>query len=72
MRVCVVALALTSLAAAAAGQERMLLSALVSEALASHPRVLAAERRAGELVVYPPIYEIWKWHFGLKQELAPT
>jgi Cu(I)/Ag(I) efflux system membrane protein CusA/SilA len=23
-----------------------------------------------ELVVYPPVYEIWKWHFGLKQELA--
>ena len=23
-----------------------------------------------ELVVYPAIYEIWKWHFGLKQELA--
>ena len=25
-----------------------------------------------ELVVYPAIYEIWKWHFGLKQELALT
>ncbi len=23
-----------------------------------------------ELVVYPAIYEVWKWHFGLKQELA--
>jgi Cu(I)/Ag(I) efflux system membrane protein CusA/SilA len=23
-----------------------------------------------ELVVYPVIYEIWKWHFGLKRELA--
>jgi copper/silver efflux system protein len=23
-----------------------------------------------ELVVYPAIYEIWKWHFGLKHELA--
>jgi Cu(I)/Ag(I) efflux system membrane protein CusA/SilA len=23
-----------------------------------------------ELVVYPAIYEIWKWHFGLKRELA--
>ena len=23
-----------------------------------------------ELVVYPAIYEIWKWHFGLKGELA--
>ncbi len=23
-----------------------------------------------ELVVYPAIYQIWKWHFGLKQELA--
>jgi Cu(I)/Ag(I) efflux system membrane protein CusA/SilA len=23
-----------------------------------------------ELVVYPAIYEIWRWHFGLKQELA--
>ena len=22
-----------------------------------------------ELVVYPAIYEIWKWHFGLKREL---
>jgi len=22
-----------------------------------------------ELVVYPAVYEIWKWHFGLKQEL---
>jgi copper/silver efflux system protein len=23
-----------------------------------------------ELVVYPAIYEIWKWHFGLKRQLA--
>jgi len=23
-----------------------------------------------ELVVYPAVYEIWKWHFGLKRELA--
>ncbi len=23
-----------------------------------------------ELVVYPAMYEIWKWHFGLKHELA--
>jgi len=23
-----------------------------------------------ELVVYPAMYEIWKWHFGLKRELA--
>lgn len=23
-----------------------------------------------ELVVYPAIYEIWTWHFGLKRELA--
>ena len=23
-----------------------------------------------ELVVYPAIYEVWKWHFELKQELA--
>ena len=23
-----------------------------------------------ELIVYPAIYEIWKWHFGLKHELA--
>jgi len=23
-----------------------------------------------ELAVYPAIYEIWKWHFGLKRELA--
>jgi copper/silver efflux system protein len=23
-----------------------------------------------ELVVYPAIYEIWRWHFGLKRELA--
>ncbi|HUR32802.1 MAG TPA: efflux RND transporter permease subunit, partial [Vicinamibacterales bacterium] len=22
-----------------------------------------------ELMVYPAVYEIWKWHFGLKQEL---
>jgi Cu(I)/Ag(I) efflux system membrane protein CusA/SilA len=25
-----------------------------------------------ELVVYPAVYEIWKWHFGLKQELRPA
>jgi Cu(I)/Ag(I) efflux system membrane protein CusA/SilA len=23
-----------------------------------------------ELVVYPAVYEIWKWHFGLKRELV--
>ena len=23
-----------------------------------------------ELVVYPAIYEIWQWHFGLKRELG--
>ena len=23
-----------------------------------------------ELVVYTAVYEIWKWHFGLKRELA--
>jgi Cu(I)/Ag(I) efflux system membrane protein CusA/SilA len=23
-----------------------------------------------ELIVYPAIYEIWKWHFGLKRELT--
>ena len=23
-----------------------------------------------ELVVYPPIYQIWKWNFGLKQQLS--
>ncbi len=23
-----------------------------------------------ELIVYPAVYEIWKWHFGLKHELA--
>jgi copper/silver efflux system protein len=23
-----------------------------------------------ELVVYPAMYEIWKWHFGLKRALA--
>jgi Cu(I)/Ag(I) efflux system membrane protein CusA/SilA len=23
-----------------------------------------------ELLVYPVIYETWKWHFGLKKELA--
>ena len=23
-----------------------------------------------ELVVYPAIYEVWKWHFELKKELA--
>jgi Cu(I)/Ag(I) efflux system membrane protein CusA/SilA len=23
-----------------------------------------------ELVVYPAVYEIWRWHFGLKRELA--
>ena len=21
-----------------------------------------------ELLVYPPVYEVWKWHFGLKQK----
>ena len=25
-----------------------------------------------ELVVYPAIYEVWKWHFELKKELSPT
>jgi Cu(I)/Ag(I) efflux system membrane protein CusA/SilA len=25
-----------------------------------------------ELVVYPAIYEIWKWHFGLKRELEAS
>ena len=25
-----------------------------------------------ELVVYPAIYEIWKWHFGLKPQLRAT
>ena len=28
------------------------------------------ERRAPVTVVYPAIYEIWKWRFGLKHELA--
>jgi Cu(I)/Ag(I) efflux system membrane protein CusA/SilA len=23
-----------------------------------------------ELIVYPPIYQIWKWHFVLKKELS--
>jgi len=23
-----------------------------------------------ELVVYPALYEVWRWHFGLKQALA--
>ena len=23
-----------------------------------------------ELLVYPAVYEVWKWHFGLKRELA--
>jgi Cu(I)/Ag(I) efflux system membrane protein CusA/SilA len=23
-----------------------------------------------ELIVYPAIYEVWKWHFELKKELA--
>jgi Cu(I)/Ag(I) efflux system membrane protein CusA/SilA len=23
-----------------------------------------------ELVVYPAIYEVWKWHFELKKQLA--
>jgi Cu/Ag efflux pump CusA len=23
-----------------------------------------------KLVVYPAIHEIWKWHFGLKREVA--
>ncbi|MFL5273964.1 MAG: hypothetical protein ACJ79E_18045, partial [Anaeromyxobacteraceae bacterium] len=23
-----------------------------------------------ELVVYPPIYQLWRWNFGLKRELA--
>jgi Cu(I)/Ag(I) efflux system membrane protein CusA/SilA len=23
-----------------------------------------------ELVVYPAIYEVWRWHFGLKKQLA--
>jgi Cu(I)/Ag(I) efflux system membrane protein CusA/SilA len=25
-----------------------------------------------ELVVYPAVYEIWRWHFGLKRELASS
>jgi Cu(I)/Ag(I) efflux system membrane protein CusA/SilA len=25
-----------------------------------------------ELLVYPAIYEIWKWNFGLKRRLAYT
>jgi Cu(I)/Ag(I) efflux system membrane protein CusA/SilA len=24
-----------------------------------------------ELMVYPAIYEVWKWHFELKRQLAP-
>jgi Cu(I)/Ag(I) efflux system membrane protein CusA/SilA len=23
-----------------------------------------------ELIVYPAIYEVWRWQFGLKRELA--
>ena len=23
-----------------------------------------------ELVVYPPIYQIWRWNFGLKKRLS--
>jgi Cu(I)/Ag(I) efflux system membrane protein CusA/SilA len=23
-----------------------------------------------DLVGYPAVYEIWRWHFGLKRELA--
>ena len=23
-----------------------------------------------ELVVYPAVYEIWKWHFGLKRQIG--
>lgn len=23
-----------------------------------------------ELIVYPAVYEIWKWHFGLRREVA--
>jgi Cu(I)/Ag(I) efflux system membrane protein CusA/SilA len=25
-----------------------------------------------ELVVYPVIYEVWKWHFEVKPKLAPV
>jgi copper/silver efflux system protein len=25
-----------------------------------------------ELIVYPPIYQIWKWHFDLKKQLPGT
>ena len=25
-----------------------------------------------ELVVYPPVYQIWKWNFGLKRRLSPS
>jgi Cu(I)/Ag(I) efflux system membrane protein CusA/SilA len=24
-----------------------------------------------ELLVYPAVYEIWKWHFGMKRDSAP-
>ena len=24
-----------------------------------------------ELLVYPAVYQIWKWNFGLKRQLAP-
>ena len=25
-----------------------------------------------ELIVYPAIYEVWKWHFEVKKSLRPT
>jgi Cu(I)/Ag(I) efflux system membrane protein CusA/SilA len=25
-----------------------------------------------ELVVYPPVYQIWKWNFGMKRRLSPS
>jgi len=25
-----------------------------------------------ELCVYPAIYAIWKWNFGMKKEIGPT
>jgi len=25
-----------------------------------------------ELVVYPPVYQLWKWNFELKHKLAPA
>jgi copper/silver efflux system protein len=25
-----------------------------------------------ELVVYPPLYQIWKWNFGMKRQLSPV